>query len=95
MNELIIPPAVFDDPNAFEILRVWAAHEQEHVNIHSGLNGGAYEFGGMLGKLAKHGMNLYSQPFSKSNKETMQKIIDGFENEISSASDDVQGEILN
>jgi hypothetical protein len=95
MNELIIPPAVLNDPDAFEILRVWAAHEQEHVSIHSELNGGAYEFGEMLGKLAKHGMSLYSQRFNKSSRETLQKIIDGFENEISSTSDDVQGEILN
>ena len=93
MKELIIPPAVLDDPNAFEILRVWAARQQEHVSIHSGLNGGAYEFGGMLGKLAKHGMNLYSQRFDKSINETLQEIIDGFENEVDNGSDDVKGEI--
>ena len=60
-HELTIPPAVHDDPNGFELLRVWAAHNSQHVSIHSGLNGGAGEFGILLADLLQHAARLYSE----------------------------------
>src|SRR5215831_2777980 len=60
-NELMIPPAALADPRAFEILRVWAAANEQHVVIHSGLHGGAAGFGFMLAQLLEHGARLYSE----------------------------------
>jgi hypothetical protein len=34
MTELTIPPAALEDSNAFEILGVWAAYNEQHVSIH-------------------------------------------------------------
>jgi hypothetical protein len=39
MTELPIPPVALEDNNSFELLRVWAAFEEQHVSIHPGLNG--------------------------------------------------------
>jgi hypothetical protein len=52
MNELKIPNAAIEDENSFELLRVWAAFEEQHVSIHSGLNGNAKDFGFLLAELA-------------------------------------------
>jgi hypothetical protein len=36
-NELALPPAVFTDKNAQELVRIWAAHGQQHVTLLSKL----------------------------------------------------------
>jgi hypothetical protein len=48
MRELIIPPVALKDKDSFELLRVWAAFKEQHVTIHSGLNGNAGEFGFLI-----------------------------------------------
>lgn len=82
MAPLAIPPAALEDKNSFEILRVWAANEEQHVSISSDLNGTAEDFGFMLAQLAYHGSNLYSQRFKKSKEEALKQILDGFYREI-------------
>ncbi len=47
-KELQIPPAAEADDDSFELLRVWAANEEQHVVIHSGLEGGPSAFGYMI-----------------------------------------------
>ena len=94
MTELIIPPAVKQDPKAFELLRVWAANGEQHVTIHSELKGEAYDFGYMLADLARHGAKLYSERFNISVKEALIDIADGFKDEIDSEGSDITGEIL-
>ncbi|QBH02318.1 DUF5076 domain-containing protein [Xanthomonas oryzae] len=37
----MIPPDAVADPEAFELLRLWAANEQLQVSINRGLDGGA------------------------------------------------------
>jgi hypothetical protein len=82
MNELIIPPAALEDPNSFEILRVWAANEEQHVTIHSGLNGDASDFGYLLAQLALHGSKLYSERDGKTETQMLKDILEGFSREI-------------
>jgi hypothetical protein len=43
--ELSIPPEALEDPEAFEIMRLWAGGGHLHVAINSGLDGGAEDFG--------------------------------------------------
>ncbi len=59
--ELIIPPDALADPDAFEIVRLWAAHEQLHVSIDSGLGGGADDFGELLADLFEHASRMFAQ----------------------------------
>lgn len=94
MTELMIPPAAKQDPAAFEILRVWAANGDQHVTIHSELNGQPYDFGYMLADLALHGAKLYSERFTIPLGRALDQIIDGFKDEISNQDGDVSGEIL-
>ncbi len=81
-SELLIPPAVHDDPDAFEILRVWAACGEQHVSIHSGLKGGAEGFGIMLADLARHGALLYSERDAQEPFAVLARIQRGFEVEL-------------
>lgn len=94
MNELIIPPEAQDDPQSFEILRVWSANEAQCVTINSDLNGNSYDFGYMLAQLAYHGANIYSLKENLSIKEALKRILEGFESEIDNPTGDVSGEIM-
>ncbi|MDR6945061.1 DUF5076 domain-containing protein [Mucilaginibacter pocheonensis] len=82
MNELKIPQAAFKDKNSFELLRVWAAFEEQHVTIRSELNGQAKEFGFLLAELALHGAKLYAQRSGTSETDALKEILDEFNHEI-------------
>ena len=60
-DELDIPPDALTDPNAFELLRLWAANEHLHVTISSSLGGTAEDFGEVLADLFDHATRLYAQ----------------------------------
>jgi Domain of unknown function (DUF5076) len=90
----MIPPAAQKDPEAFEILRVWAANGEQHVSIHSGLEGEAYDFGYMLADLAFHAANLYAERSNISVKESLKSIVEGFQDEIDDPAGDISGEIM-
>lgn len=93
MNELVIPPAALADKEAFEILRVWAANNEQHVTIHSQLNGGASEFGYLLAQLAYHGSKLYAQRFNQPEVKVLDQILERFNEEINDNNGDVTGSI--
>jgi hypothetical protein len=83
-HELAVPPATESDPHAFELLRVWAAHQEQHVTIHPGLKGGPEQFGFMLAQLAKHGALLYGQREGMSPTDALKLVRQGFDEEWSS-----------
>ncbi|WP_255626370.1 DUF5076 domain-containing protein [Xanthomonas sp. NCPPB 1067] len=58
---MIVPPDALADPDAFELLRLWAAHEQLHVSINSDLGGGAEDFGELLADLFEHASRMFAQ----------------------------------
>ena len=73
MNELQIPPEAKKDKSSFELLRVWAAFNQQHVTINSALNGNSNDFGYLLAELALHGSKLYARRFNISEIEALKK----------------------
>lgn len=91
MKELVIPPIAVSDPNSFEILRVWAANEEQHVSINSDLNGDASDFGYMLAQLAIHGSKLYSQKFNEAETKMLSRILTTFNAEIENNTGDPSG----
>jgi hypothetical protein len=93
MRELQIPPAAFEDQQSFEILRVWAAFKEQHVTIHSGLNGDAKDFGFLLAELALHASKLYAQRLNLPEIEMLKDVLDGFNAEIIKESGDPTGSI--
>jgi hypothetical protein len=82
MRELQIPPAAVEDQQSFEILRVWAAFQEQHVTIHSGLNGDGKDFGFLLAELALHASKLYAQRLNLPEIEMLKDVLDGFNAEI-------------
>jgi hypothetical protein len=93
MKELEIPQAALKDKDAFELLRVWAAFEEQHVTIHSALNGEAKEFGFLLAELALHGSKLYAERGGTSETDALKEILDGFNDEIINERGDPSGHI--
>ncbi|MBS1500526.1 MAG: DUF5076 domain-containing protein [Bacteroidetes bacterium] len=93
MNELKIPDAAKEDKDSFELLRVWAAFEQQHVTINSDLNGNAGNFGYLLAELALHASKLYAERFNANEFEMLKEILDGFNNEIINESGNPTGRI--
>ena len=87
------PPAVNSDPKAFEILRLWAAHGEQHVCIRSELSGDAGDFGYMLAELAMHGANLYSERDRVSRAKALRMILSRFRQELNSPVGDPSGSI--
>jgi hypothetical protein len=95
MTKLPIPPAAIEDKDSFEILRVWAAYEEQHVSIHSGLSGHANDFGFLIAELAMHGAKLYAERFKQAENEMLLEILQGFNREIQSKSGNPTGSIEN
>jgi hypothetical protein len=93
MNELEIPKEALKDKDAFEVLRVWAAFEQQHVSIYSGLNGSAKDFGYLLAELAMHGSKLYAERSNENEFNMLKEILDGFNQEIISETGNATGGI--
>ena len=92
-GELWIPPDALDDPQAFELIRVWAAHGMQHVTIRSDLDGGAPAFGYMLAQLLEHAARLYAQREGQPIEQCRRQIVEAFEAELERPSGDASGEI--
>jgi len=58
---LDIPPDALLDADAFELMRLWAAHGKLHTIISSSVEGGAKDFGELLADLFEHASRMYSQ----------------------------------
>ena len=91
MRDLPVPESVKDDPNARELLRVWAAHGSQHVV----LNPGAWEdpaaWGIALVDLARHIARAYELEARFSVDEALKRIIAGFEAEMQHPTDQPTG----
>jgi hypothetical protein len=60
-QELVVPPGVKTDPKALELLRIWAAHGQQHVSISAEAWEDPGSWGIMLVDLARHVASYYSE----------------------------------
>jgi len=92
-RELDIPPAASKDPESFELIRVWAADEAQHVTIIPNLTGGPSNFGALLADLARHGARLYSQRENISIVEALDKILSRMRKELKDQGRNVVGSI--
>jgi Domain of unknown function (DUF5076) len=77
-TELPIPPEALEDPDAFEIMRLWAGNGSLHVTINSGLEGGAEDFGELLADLYEHAARLYAQRDDRTVEECRDVILEDF-----------------
>lgn len=92
-EELDIPDAVHNDPDAFELLRVWAADGEQHVTISAQLRGEAADFGVLIADLVQHGARLYSQREGLTVRNALELILSGIRKELKEQTHGVTGSI--
>lgn len=88
------PPAAGRDQAAFELLRVWIAEQGQHVSLRSGVWDDPFAWGIVLADLARHILNAESLARKNIDKEEfLRRLIEGFEAEIESPTDEPEGEL--
>ena len=94
-TELQIPPAAEEDPNAVEILRVWAAKQEQHVTLSWDLWEDPATWGIVLADLAGHVANAFQQERGIDRSETLSKIREFFNKELAHPTDAPEGKVHN
>jgi hypothetical protein len=93
-KELPIPPAVASDAKAIELLRVWAAHGQQHISLATNIWKDPATCGIMLVDLAKLIADAYHQTTGKDSLSILKRIRDGFDVEWGNPTDEPSGKLL-
>jgi hypothetical protein len=73
-RQLPTPPAAYTDKNARELVRVWAAHGEQHVSIATDLWDDPAAWGILLADLAIHVANAYQTNCGKDPAEILKRI---------------------
>jgi hypothetical protein len=79
LRELGIPPDALTDPNAVEVARIWAAHQEQHISIKVEQWPDPAAWGLMLVDLAWHAANYHHQQDGYAIKDVMARIKEGFD----------------
>jgi uncharacterized protein DUF5076 len=91
---LDIPPAASRDKGSFEILRLWVAEQGQHVSLRAGTWEDPFAWGIVLADLARHIVTAESCGKKGFDKDVyLARILEGFQAEVDSPSDDPTGEI--
>jgi hypothetical protein len=90
-GELLIPDAARNDPNGFELLRVWIANKGQQVALRSGVWKDPAAWGIMLADLAKHVANTYEQDEGRDRVATLKHIKSALDAEFAAPTDDPSG----
>jgi hypothetical protein len=93
-RELPVPPAVKSDPNAVELVRVWAAHGQQHVSISPEVWEDPAAWGIMLVDLARHVANHYHQEKGRDPADVLSRIRLLFDAEWESPTSEATGGVV-
>lgn len=89
------PPAASRDKASFELLRVWVAEQGQHVSLRTGAWEDPFAWGIVLADLARHIVNAEAMNNSELDQEAfMERMLEGFEAEIESPTDEPEGEIV-
>ncbi len=97
MKRLNPPHTIKGDPNATEMLRLWAAHSKLNVTINVGSyheqgHDEAEAWGIIAADLAKHVARALHQRYDEPQAETIEKFRRSFLAEVEDWSSDVSGE---
>jgi hypothetical protein len=86
-SQLQIPYPANEDPNSFELLRVWVANGGQHVALRTGVWQDPAAWGIMLNDLMQHIANAYHQNEGLDRARTLERIKSGFDAELASPTD--------
>jgi hypothetical protein len=92
-DQLRVPEAARTDAKSFELLRVWIAHQDQHISLRVGVWKEPEAWGMMLADLARHIAAAYEQSEKRDPEEMLTRIKAGFEAEIVSPTEEVHGEL--
>lgn len=81
-DALIVPAAVQVDPNAYELVRIWIANNEQHVSLRSGVWEDPAAWGIMLADLARHVAEIYKRDAGREVSATLQRIMAGIHAEL-------------
>jgi hypothetical protein len=88
------PPAASRDKASFELLRVWIAEQGQHVSLRAGTWEDPFAWGIVLADLARHIVNAESLQRKDLDEEAfLQRMLEGFQAEIDSPTDEPEGDI--
>lgn len=88
------PPAAGRDKASFELLRVWVAEQGQHVSLRAGTWEDPFAWGIVLADLARHIVNAEALNNKELDEEAfLTRMIEGFQAEIDSPTDEPEGEI--
>ncbi|HEV7552413.1 MAG TPA: DUF5076 domain-containing protein [Candidatus Angelobacter sp.] len=95
-NELMAPEIANEDPNSYELIRVWAAKGAQHVSM----NWSVWEeepktWGTVLAHLAGHLANAFEQEKNLNRKQTIQAIKAAFNAELDFPTQMAEGKVRN
>jgi Domain of unknown function (DUF5076) len=93
-NELRIPPQAENDPDAFEMLRAWAAGGQQHVSIMGPHYRDAAVWGVFVADLVRHLARSHHLNFGDDLTSTARTIRTAFEAEMNSVTDWGEGNVV-
>jgi hypothetical protein len=91
-GQLDIPQGAALHPEAFEVLRLWVAGDQEQVSLRAGVWQDPGAWGPILADLARHAARAESQSGAGDEAELLARIVYGFESELALNGDDFPGE---
>jgi hypothetical protein len=92
-DQLRVPEPARSDAKSFELLRVWIAHQDQHISMRVGVWNEPEAWGMMLADLARHVAASFEQAEKRDPVETLARIKAGFEAEMESPTEEVQGEL--
>ena len=88
------PPAANRDKEAFELIRVWIAEQNQHVSLRPGVWQDGLYWGMMLADLAQHIVNAEAMSNkSLDRRKFLERIREGFDTEMDAPTDEAEGEI--
>lgn len=90
-DELRIPDLALSDQESFEIIRVWIANKDQHCTIKMGVWENPAAWGILLADLARHIANTFEIESRSQKTIALQKIIEAFDVELRSPTDDPRG----
>ncbi len=93
-DELRVPEGVLSDPEAFEIMRLWAAHEALHVTLNSDLGGGAEDFGELLSDLFEHAARMFAERDGHTVEQCRNVMLTDFLARVKAPKESIEGAIV-
>lgn len=93
-DQLRIPESARIDSKSFELLRVWVAHQDQHISLRVGVWEDPADWGRMLADLARHIANSFEKFANQDAPRALEKIRAGFDAEIEAPAEAIDGEII-